>query len=762
MVEDDVEVVVEEEQSPKKKKKAAKKKHYWWRFLLCFFGGFLFAFVSIGGAVLVGGTVLKTSDLVSLFGGNPDEVLTEDYQNTTLLNLVMDLSQKKFDTLEDINKITPLVRQTLEEQINPTLEQYLKFTLDWDAIANASFTDKENGISTAIQDQFYDGIKIIDFVSDSSTLLNIYKYFLYDVVRDDNGDPIKDANGNVTIDEESPITLRQYAEGAKFLNSIMDYIRIGDVIEGAETSTDPIIIALKDTTIGNLKQRMNTLTIGELFTETQKQSNPLLNDNNLGQYTLSDLSNTNTIDSIHINAILGDDTSTFSSLLKAIYNQDLTIGNLKTDDLTTLIKVGDVIDPSSSKIVYALKDKTIASLGNQETIMGLLLSDIFDIPNDPDNLLYQYKDCTLEFLTTLGANGEFDLNSIILWDYVSHEGNPLLEALYNKDHNMTVADLSDYDTIATIPLASFLGDISDNTILEALAEKGATLKNLNEVIASLTVADIIEVSAEDQTNHTIKAMIIDALGSYPITEIADHFNDLELGQIIYVNDSSPLVLRSLETTKLSELSTALGGLKVGQVIEIAPGSAFDKYAIKNATLSNATDFQSVLTANLTLGDIIDIDHDTSPKILLTLENVVLDNIEDKVKTLKLGDMIPLIEGVSHPILWAMRNAVVFGDSENDLSSVLENLKMNEVFKQSECTGFMKLLWDDTDGGNFPISQISSKASDIFTTKTLYNLYDAGLLSEIGQRSSLDKTISGTIVGNMTISAFISAALTYLP
>ena len=84
-----------------------KKKHYWWRYLLCFIAGTLFPGVLIGSAVAIGGTVVKTKDLMSMLGISAEEYLTEDYQNTTILEMVRALSQKKFETLEDIYEVTP-------------------------------------------------------------------------------------------------------------------------------------------------------------------------------------------------------------------------------------------------------------------------------------------------------------------------------------------------------------------------------------------------------------------------------------------------------------------------------------------------------------------------------------------------------------------------------------------------------------------------------------------------------------------------------
>lgn len=750
---------------PKKEKKE-KKKHYWWRFLLCFLGGFLFAFLSVAGGVAIVGTVMTTSDVVSMFGGNPDEVLGAEYKNSTLLNMAIVLSQKQFDTLEDLNDVSPLVKYTFDNEIVPVIRQNLHFEISWETLSTASFTaEGENNIGNVIQREVYNGVKIVDFINGSENLNKLYKFFLYDVVRDENNQPVRDENGNVTLNETEAgkLTLGKYAEGAAFLNDIMTYITIGDVIPDADTSTNPIIIALKDTTINNIQDRVNTLTVGELFTDEQKASNPLIADDCLGGKTLSQLGDAETINGIKINALLTN-RNALSNLMKVIYDLDLTVGELKSRDLTQDIRIGDIFPNSDNKIIIALQDHTISELSNESTINSLKLSDILDI-TDPESFLWDYKDYTISELKTINPDGGVDLDTIKVFSFFSTEqidANPLLKALYDSNPDLTVKQLSDYDVIATIPLGSILGDVSGNPVLSALVEKGATIKNLSTVVNSLTVADVLGQPVGD---HSIQDNIITALGEYPITEIADHFDDLTLGDVIYITDASPIVLRSLQNTTLADLSNDLSELTVGQCIEIAPGSTLDKENIKNVVISDAASFEEALKNNLTLGDILDID-ESSPKLLRTLKDYALSELDEQVANLTFSQVmdIDLTSPETSPILKAIQNAKIFGEDEDSLIFMVNNLKFNQVFTEEECSsGFMKLLWDGDgdEAGDFQIKNISEKGTSIVTSKTLYDLYDAGLL-DIGARSTLDKTVQGEPVGNMTISQFLTAALAVLP
>ena len=72
------------EQEPVKK---PKKKHIWWRVLLAFIGGFLLFPIVLAGTTAIAVTAFSTKDVVTMAGGNPDEILGEDYKNKSLIYL---------------------------------------------------------------------------------------------------------------------------------------------------------------------------------------------------------------------------------------------------------------------------------------------------------------------------------------------------------------------------------------------------------------------------------------------------------------------------------------------------------------------------------------------------------------------------------------------------------------------------------------------------------------------------------------------------
>ena len=211
-------------QTPKEK---PKQKKIWWRVLLAFFGGFLTFPLLIAGGTAIVGTVLTTRQVVQMAGGNPDDVLGEKYQSQTILQSVMTLiNNQKFDTLEDLNEISPMVSKTINETLAPILEENLHYTLDWDTLKTMKLSgDGEGTIGEYLQKDITEGIHLVDFIEGSEDLRGVLKYVLYDVVKDEEGNPIEDEDGNVTIDENNAYSISDLMNGgADFFNNIIKYL----------------------------------------------------------------------------------------------------------------------------------------------------------------------------------------------------------------------------------------------------------------------------------------------------------------------------------------------------------------------------------------------------------------------------------------------------------------------------------------------------------------------------------------------------------
>ena len=81
----------------------------WWKVLLGVIGGFILGIGAVAGGVVIAGTMVSTKTLMG--EENAKQFLGEKYQDKTIYEIVMSAigGELKFDTLGDLNEITPIV-----------------------------------------------------------------------------------------------------------------------------------------------------------------------------------------------------------------------------------------------------------------------------------------------------------------------------------------------------------------------------------------------------------------------------------------------------------------------------------------------------------------------------------------------------------------------------------------------------------------------------------------------------------------------------
>lgn len=769
-----------------------KKKHIWWRVLLAWLGGFIFFPLALAGVIFAGGSLFTISQIVSMTGGNPEEYIGESYKDKTITQMIFGLQNMKFDTLNDINEITPLLRKTIEEQINPILEQY-HLSLDWDEIKDRTFVKPEGegaedySIGTYFSTEFLDKIQIANFIEGAEELKGVYQYFLYDLIRDpETGEPVLDEHGNVQINNEDPYSIRDFMSGADFLNDLINYITIGDVIDIDENSeqilqtiqywnlgsfndnistlsigdlfspediaSSKILEALKDSTIDSLATDINNVELGQLFSDEDIESNAILkalqhstltslasdlNTKTIGDFLevykevevpatfeegteyyyydaeeakyvldttvvsqetlensitthgkvytvtnkilkalstlkLDDFSNQNKIQEVIGGLYVGDlfSSDDGSSLFKVIAGY--TIDELRTEDLTESIKIGDILEVhtlatsydvgavyyyfdavsqeykqdtsitdaasfetaklahdvfTANPILHALENNTIKSLTDANVIMNLKLVDVLGEStiqnNDILKAIYNNdNDVTINDLKSLDVN-EYKLADLLGLDTI--QANSLLNALYENNHDVTVGDLTDEDTIMALHLYDVV-DVGEDTsnILYIIAHKenpddpghAYSIGNLSSAVDALTLQDIYPTptSGTKDTRNKIIAALADKTDTdgnyYRVNDLGGAIDQLILSDV--VDTSGSTILTSLAGYQITELGTAINNLTLGQVVEIDGTSPKILQTLQD---SNINDLASSLD-NLSLFDVMDVDE--SDKLLYAI------------------------------------------------------------------------------------------------------------------------------------------------
>ena len=661
-----------------------KPKRIWWRVLLAFIGGFLCFPLVLGGAALAGGALFTAGQIIEMGGGNSEDILGENYRNKTLTEILLGIGSIKVNTLGDLNEISPLIRKTLEEQLNPVLEQYLGTTLDWDAIKDRTLQpagegEEDNSIGSYFSTDFLGSVYLVNLIpglnddEGGEELLNIFNYFLYDVIRDENGDPIENEYGGVTIDKSNPYSILDFASGAEFFNDLIGYISIGDVME-IDASSPQILQSVQHWPLGKFSERIETLTIRDVLIGEGGSDNAIINA--LADYTLKDL---------------------------------------REKDLTNELTIGDIYPAPTegpddrSAIIKALSDKKLSELNDSDVIMALKIGDIFDDLTEAD-FLYSYRNKTLSEMQTLDIYNEKLID--VLGETKINE-NRLLSAIYAKDPNATIGDLSNDELILSLTLQDVVETDDTSSILYILSHKvdpitgePYSIDELGKAVDDLTFLELYpdpEPGEPDNRGNVLKALahLEDENGNhYKIKDLNTAVNHLTLRDV--VGDTDSPMLQSLMDK---------GYYEVGH--EGDP-DYWHYYTIEEMD-------QAV--AQLQLQDVLSINSE-SPKILTVLAGEKLDDIPAKIKTLKLSDCIDIYEEdvwdeghtqiihpKSSPILLALQDVSVFnGDA---LATKLDGLKFNDVYEESDLgDGILKTLWDNTNGGNFLITEIATEVEKL--------------------------------------------------
>lgn len=660
-----------------------KRKHMWWRYLLVWMSGILTAGIVTGAVIGITGGVLTTKEVITMFGGNPSDILKEDYQNKSILDLVSSLANTKFETLGDIDKVTPIAKKILDESINPILDKELHFQYDWEILKIKPFSlpasdrpieevDPDEDLSTYIGRAIKEEVTLASFVGESAP--HMMDLFLYP----------KDEEGE--FDYEHPYTLSTYINASsEFFDDIVSNIHIKDVVEIGEG--DKLMNAIADWAINDFNQeKVNTLSVG-LFLDSESE-NPLIQ--RLSQFTIGELTEEN-LKSLKISELVTINENT-PKIIKALADLEYTIGDLESTNLYSVLKVSDVFETEGNTFLTAIKDKYLSDLEDQDTIMNLKLNEVFNAEEGSSSIVIRFGEKTLAEITADGF-----LSGMMITEAFSEEeiaNNILLTALVRDNPEVKMSDLSDFDTIQNLYISDVITEeqYQDNLILSALVEDGVQIKNLGSAIDNLT-----------------------------------------LGQILEIDSGSNKLLQTLAETKINELNSKLNDLTVGDVMEIEEGSYLDHDEIKNASINDLDGLMTALKNNLKLKDVIDIVYEgenKSPQILIELANTKLVDLDEQINQLKLNQLI-VIDESSHPILQALSNISIL--DEDAFNQRLNNLMLCDVYTRDDCSGVLETIWDNNSDGHILISDLPSAMNDLTLVELLEDtIYVEGDTRVIGE------------------------------
>ena len=640
----------------------------WWKCLLAFFGGILFTIGAVLGGAAFAAAAVNTGTLL----GPYSYLLTEEYQNKTVLDIVNEVvaGELTFNNLGDVAKVTPEIEKIFDA-INDSFENAgLHMEIRFDDIKDEPWST----LDIKIIDTFKTGVTLADVLKVNDESEPILQYLSY---------PKKDDG---TYDKDNPYTLKEFMDDSTFFNNLINNLKIGDVVK--PDADNLLMQALLDFTLNDLenKDKLYGLKLGSFFSEEDKNNNALLKTLSDNNWTINDLSDNDKFKTLKIGEIM---TPTPGTIMDSI--KDKTIGDLDQKDAFDDIEVGNIItiNDDSTPIMKYLEHKTVGELKDDDLVNDMYISDIFTPTQIADsrvltglNNLPNPKHATDPAAPEYGCQvGEIGtrVNELALKDVMdtaSSENkivkkleNERIDNITNAINDLVLGDAIDYyeknpsdgkyysDQACTQELSPVLTKLIGRAEDPVEITPPFTITLKNDEFSQVVFTD----GGDNKTDYLNISTFIQNTGitlskhieGDKVTWIAEGTGTASPARDPYVETFEVTVTKPAEwehcwyyncnkPTKVNNMNAAVDNLQIKDVMKIEPGSAFDKPAIKNERIDNASTLFDTIKSELTLGEVIAVTSSSS-KILKTLEHTKLDQIGAKVDDLEFADVVDYYE-----------------------------------------------------------------------------------------------------------------------
>ena len=492
-----------------------KKSGAWWKVLLGFLGGFVVGVGGVVGGVAAAGAYFKSGEIISLTGQDPNKILTEEYQNKTILDIVTEAvgGKIKINTLGDIAAITPLLDEyviNLSDQLNE-----LGTSLSIEEIYSWPLTELSDNLISSVKD-----VELISFLSKNNTEnpSPIVKFICYQT--DSDGEYVTDAEGKL-ID----LKLKDLMDDSSFL-----------------------------------QDKIDSMKIKTLFTEEQINNSGLLKA--IQNKTVKQLSESGAFDDVLIADIIGDSSS---KIITAFKRDNVTVGNIGS--AINNLYLDDVLEYDNYDTLPSVLKKLLAK-DTYGVAPGV------PVTTNPFSVKRMVFDSStgypLEYNYVIFSNGE-EGDNYQQTDYIPItrlENKSEIGFIY-KDNITLNADLS-YSFSGNHPrdvnCEDVVINITNNTgwsNLYALScNKPAKVNELSSSIDNLQLKDVLSIKQTDSLwkvrNEVVKdgdALFTSIKNNLTLEDIVPDYTDIKL-------------LKSLDgTTPIKDIGDAINNLKIVDAFE---------------------------------------------------------------------------------------------------------------------------------------------------------------------------------------------------
>ncbi|MBQ8522380.1 MAG: hypothetical protein IJ458_01800 [Clostridia bacterium] len=366
----------------------------------------------------------------------------------------------------------------------------------------------------------------------------------------------------------------------------------------------------------------------------------------LAEYTVGELSNSETFNNIYIYEVMG--------------YEDLGNGEYSyINDSDQEVRV--------SGAMKAIAGKTIGEMSNPSTLNNLKIYEVLDYYyNQNDGKYYENYD---------GTN-------------YSNQVTGAMKTLAGKSIN----DLSNPNTVNNFYVYEVMGyDRAGEEGSYTYTDNGVAVEGIMETLAGKKISELDDAGAFNDVT------VADAMGYYYNDNDENYYQNYD--GTTYSNKVEG-IFAHLADAKVSQLSTRINTLTIGQVLDIEESEATG--VLKSLYGTSVEDLDTKLDT-LTLGEALGIELSDASGVLKALHGVEIDQLDTEIKALTLGKALDIAEGDAKGIVKALHGVKI-----TELQGEIDNLTLGKALgiEQSSATGVIKALY------NSKVNELDKDVSDL--------------------------------------------------
>lgn len=245
-----------------------------------------------------------------------------------------------------------------------------------------------------------------------------------------------------------------------------------------------------------------------------------------------------------------------------------------------------------------------------------------------------------------------------------------LSSVFGDVNEMTIGDLKTNFGVDVI------GE-DENSLIAKLIKPTDRINGLNEVETRIDDLHLVNDLGFENIDGTLLGEILpnDAdrtVGALKTMAVDERVNNLKLGQIIEITETSSKIMRRLENVTVGGLDEEIKILTIGDVTEITETSSKIMRTLQNTKIE---ELDSTIKT-LTIGDVMEIT-DASSKIMRKLQGTKIEELDGAIKNLTVADAVE-VNGESSKILQTLQ-----GTKIEELDGAIKNLKIGDVVDAGE-------------------------------------------------------------------------------